>query len=93
MPPPPQHHPHTHPGLPPPPQEDRMGCEAAPDKEAEVEPGAGPPGWPAPLLARGTDLGDSWLGAREARAPPGGGGGSTPPPAQPRLAAPGRAFG
>lgn len=48
-PPPTPHHAHTGPGLPPTPQEDRTRCQAAPDGEAEVEFGAGPPGRPAPV--------------------------------------------
>lgn len=83
---PPPHHPHTTPGLPPPPQEDRMGCEAAPDEDAEVEPGAVPPGWPAPC-SHGAPTSGPPVGL------PGSTGatwwrrGSTPALSQPRLAA------
>lgn len=45
-----------------------MGCEAAPDEDAEVEPGAVPPGWPAPLLSRGANLGTScWAPGKHRR--------------------------
>lgn len=40
-----------------------------------------------PCSAWGADLAASWLGSREARAPPSGRGASTPPLSQPRSAA------